>query len=164
MEQITASQLDHLAQAAQASPRRRANLNVHQALSDPIQRLAIAMEPDTVIRPHRHPQTWELLYALRGRFVVLLFDDAGKVIQRTILGEDAFVVETPVGQWHAVLSLDEGGVIFEVKHGPYQPIAEADFSSWGLCDEELHTAALLHWYAAAGVGDRYKVTGIARRS
>src|ERR1035437_8589257 len=129
MKQIIPSQLDELVQLAQASSRRRANLNLHEKLSDPIQRLAIAMEPDTVIRPHRHPQTWELLYALRGRFVVLLFDDAGKVIQRTILGEDAFVVEMPVGQWHAVLSLDEGGVIFEVKHGPYQPIAEADFSS-----------------------------------
>ena len=33
------------------------------------------MEPDTLIRPHRHPQTWELLLPLRGRFIVLHFDE-----------------------------------------------------------------------------------------
>ncbi|KJN32740.1 hypothetical protein SS37_00040 [Enterobacter sichuanensis] len=34
------------------------------------------------------------------------------------------------GTWHAVLSLDKGGVIFEVKHGGYQPVAGPDFAPW----------------------------------
>ncbi|HBW4050711.1 TPA: cupin fold metalloprotein, WbuC family, partial [Klebsiella pneumoniae] len=29
------------------------------------------------MRPHRHPHTFELLLPLRGRFVVLNFDDRG---------------------------------------------------------------------------------------
>ena len=63
------------------------NHNLHQELADPIQRLAIAMEPGTYIRPHRHLQTWELLTSLQGRFVVLNFDDEGTVIARAVLGK-----------------------------------------------------------------------------
>jgi cupin fold WbuC family metalloprotein len=151
LKKLTAANLTTLGQQAQQSPRLRANSNLHQELSDPIQRLAIAMEPDTLILPHRHPHTWEVLTALRGRFTVLLFDDAGKVIERAVLGEDTSVLEIPAGGWHAVLSRDVGGVIFEVKHGPYAPIAEADVAVWS---KGRSAAELNAWYAVAQVGDR----------
>jgi cupin fold WbuC family metalloprotein len=155
MKKITPVEITELALQAQTSPRRRANLNLHTELSDPIQRLAIAMEPDTLVRPHRHPHTWELLYPLAGRFVVLHFNDAGEVIARQVLGEDAVVIETPAGVWHAVLSLDEGGVIFEVKHGPYLPIALQDFAPWGPQDGDRKVADLLAWYQRAELGERW---------
>jgi cupin fold WbuC family metalloprotein len=148
LKQLTDSMLDTLSQQAQQSPRRRANHNLHADLSDPIQRLAIAMEPDTCVRPHRHPHTWEMLFPMRGRFVVLHFDDAGTVTGRATLGEDCKVLENPAGLWHAVLSLDHGGIIFEVKHGPYAPIAEADYAPWALADDDLND-----WYTAARIGD-----------
>lgn len=153
MKQITQHTLDQLAAQAQSSPRRRANHNLHEQLADPIQRLAIAMEPDTYVRPHRHPQTWELLYPLRGRFVVLHFDAAGTVVERTVLGADSAVVENPAGVWHAVLSLDPGGVIFEVKHGPYRPIAPEDYAPWSPADGSSQATVLNQWYAQARVGD-----------
>ncbi|MDL5731627.1 cupin fold metalloprotein, WbuC family, partial [Escherichia coli] len=37
-------------------------------------------------------------------------------------GETCTVLEMAAGTWHAVLSLDTGGIIFEVKHGGYQPV------------------------------------------
>ncbi len=151
MKKLTVTDLTSLALQAVQSPRLRANSNLHSELSDLIQRLAIAMEPDTLILPHRHPHTWEVLTALRGRFTVLLFDDAGVVIERAVLGVDTSVVEIPKGGWHAVLSLDVGAVIFEVKHGPYAPIAEADVAAWG----KGRTASELNaWYAVAQVGER----------
>jgi cupin fold WbuC family metalloprotein len=152
---ITPAMLDALSQQAQDSPRRRANLNLHARLDDPIQRLAVAMEPDTYVRPHRHPHTWELLYPLAGRFVVLHFDEAGTLGARTVLGVDSRVIETPVSGWHAVLSLDPGAVIFEVKHGPYQPIAEADYAPWSPAAETPEAAALIAWYATAQPGQRW---------
>jgi cupin fold WbuC family metalloprotein len=45
------------------------------------------MEPGTYIRPHRHRHTFELLLPLKGRFVVLNFDDHGVVTNRVGLGE-----------------------------------------------------------------------------
>lgn len=155
MKQITPQQLGELARQAQQSPRQRANLNLHPQLEDPIQRLAIAMEPTTYVRPHRHPHTWELLYPLQGRFLVLHFDDAGTVIDRTILGETAAVLENPAGCWHAVLSLDSGGVIFEVKHGPYMAIDAADFAGWSPAADSADAVRLNNWYATAQIGDRF---------
>lgn len=104
MKKLDVARLASLADEAAHSPRLRMNHNLHQELADPIQRLAIAMEPGTYIRPHRHLQTWELLTSLQGRFVVLNFDDEGTVIARAVLGEETSVLETPVASWHAVLS------------------------------------------------------------
>jgi cupin fold WbuC family metalloprotein len=151
LKKLTADNLTSLSQQALQSPRLRANSNLHRELSDPIQRLAIAMEPDTLILPHRHPHTWEVLTALRGRFTVLVFDDAGKVVERAELGVDTSVVEIPAGGWHAVLSRDAGAVIFEVKHGPYAPIAEADVAAWS---KGRSAAELNAWYAVAKAGDK----------
>ena len=155
MKQITPAMMAELVRQAQASPRRRANLNVHAHLDEPVQRLAIAMEPDTYIRPHRHPHTWELLLPLAGRFAVLHFDEAGALTGRTLLGDDCLLSETPAGGWHAVLSLDPGAVIFEVKQGPYQPIADADCAPWSPAADSPRAAALVAWYAVARQGERW---------
>lgn len=153
MKQITVSDMQQQSSAAAQSPRLRAHRNFHPELSDPVQRLAIAMEPGTYVRPHRHPHTFELLLPLSGRFVVLNFDDQGTVTQRVVLGESCSVLEMEAGTWHAVLSLDAGGIIFEVKHGAYQPVAEQDFAAWAPAEGETGCAELLAWYAQAQIGD-----------
>lgn len=45
MKQITLSDMQQQSEAAASAPRLRAHRNFHPELSDPIQRLAIAMEP-----------------------------------------------------------------------------------------------------------------------
>ncbi len=154
MKQLTTALLDELTQQARKSPRLRANHNLHTEAGDPIQRLAIAMEPATYVRPHRHHHTFEMLMPLRGRFVVLLFDNHGVVTSRTVLGEECSVIEFPADTWHGVLSLDAGGVIFEVKHGPYDPATNAEFAPWGKAGEGSEAAEMNAWYARAKVGDR----------
>lgn len=59
------------------------------------------------------------------------------------------------GTWHAVLSVDSGGVIFEVKQGPYQPLAEQDCLPWAPPEGAAATEALMRWYATAQVGDHF---------
>ncbi|AXF77869.1 WbuC family cupin fold metalloprotein [Erwinia tracheiphila] len=155
MKHISQSDLNSMSQQAGSVPRLRSHRTLHEELSDPVQRLAIAMEPDTYIRPHRHPQTWELLTPLKGRFVVLQFNDAGEVTDRTVLGEEVVLQEMPAFTWHAVLSLDKGGVIFEVKHGPYQALTEEDCMHWAPPEDGAGTAEVIAWYARAQPGDRY---------
>lgn len=154
MKQITVSDLKQQSEAAANSPRLRAHRNFHPELSDPVQRLAIAMEPGTYVRPHRHPHTFELLIPLSGRFVVLNFDDNGNVTRRVVLGEECMALEMEAGTWHAVLSLDNGGVIFEVKHGGYQPVAPEDFAAWAPAEGETGTAELMDWYKHVQPGAR----------
>lgn len=153
MKQITFSDLQQQSEAAAHSPRLRAHRNFHPQLSDPVQRLAIAMEPGTYVRPHRHPHTFELLLPLSGRFVVLNFDEAGVVTRRVVLGEDCMALEMDAGTWHAVLSLDKGGVIFEVKHGGYQPVTEQDVAAWAPAEGEPGTTELMAWYQHVQPGD-----------
>lgn len=155
MKKITFNDLTQLSSVAAQAPRLRSNLNLHAELSDPVQRLAIAMEPGTYIRPHRHPHTFEILLPLRGRFVVLNFDDQGRVTQRVVLGEDCSALEMPANVWHSVLSLDKQGVIFEVKHGGYQPVAEQDFMAWAPAEGQTGTESVIEWYAKAQIGEQY---------
>ncbi|HGY7882097.1 TPA: WbuC family cupin fold metalloprotein, partial [Escherichia coli] len=115
--------------------------------------MIVFVDPGTYVRPHRHPHTFELLLPLRGRFVVLNFDDRGTVTHRAILGETCTVLEMAAGTWHAVLSLDTGGIIFEVKHGGYQPVAADDYAHWAPAEGEPGTTELMAWYAQAQVGD-----------
>lgn len=152
LKQLDDTLLDELTTQARQSPRLRAHHNLHEDLGEGVHRLAIAMEPDTLIVPHRHHHSWELLLPLRGRFTVLLFDDTGAVKSRIELGEGSSVVEFPAGTWHAALSRDAGGVLFEMKLGPYTPLGEDDVMAWS---KGVDAATLNAWYARAQVGDRF---------
>ena len=113
-----------------------------------MQRLAIAMEPGTYVRPHRHSHSWEVLTALRGSFSVVIFDDAGVEVERFILGNSALhVVEMPAGTWHSVAALESGSIIFEVKEGPYTPVTASDSATWAPEDGSPEVAAFVHYVA-----------------
>ena len=86
---------------------------------------------------------------------MLTFDERGVVLDRCVLGEEAAVVETGRGVWHAVLSLDVGGVIFEVKHGPYAPFQAQDLAPWSVEAEDPQHVELMTWYRTARQGDRW---------
>lgn len=155
MKQLTVTDLQQLSEQAAQSPRLRANRNLHPELSDAVQRLAVAMAPGTYVRPHRHPHTFELLTPLSGRFLVLHFDDDGYVTQRVVLGEGCKLLETDAGIWHAVLSMDNDGVIFEVKHGGYQPVTEPDSAPWAPAENDQGAGELMEWYLRAQVGNTF---------
>lgn len=156
MKSLNRADLAALSTQAAAAPRLRAHCNLHAELADPIQRLAIAMEPGTYVRPHRHPHTFEMLIPLAGAFDLIQFDDGGTVIARTRLGGDGLAVcEQLPGSWHAVIALEPGSVIFEVKHGPYAPLATADLAAWSPAEGAPDMAAMLDFLAQARVGQRF---------
>jgi cupin fold WbuC family metalloprotein len=157
MKLINNEILDALITKAKESPRKRAHFNLHPELSDPVQRLCIAMEPETYVRPHRHsdPETWEVLMILRGSAATLFFDDQGKVLERTVLGigGEVTAVEFPQNTWHAPVSLEPGTVVFEVKRGPYKPIAENNLAAWAPAEGKPEATKFLAWYGQAKAGD-----------
>jgi len=131
---ITPSDLDTLSRRALGSRRRRQNLNLHAEYADPCQRLFNAVEPDSYIRPHRHadPPKPELFLAVRGRFHLLIFDDAGTLVERIELSPagPALAVDVPAGAWHGIVALEPGSIFFETKPGPYVPLSDKDFAPW----------------------------------
>jgi cupin fold WbuC family metalloprotein len=157
MKQIDAALLDSLTAKAKESPRKRAHFNLHPELNDPVQRLCIAMEPEAYVRPHRHsdPESWEVLMILRGSLALLIFDDQGKVRERTVLaaGGEATAVEFPQNTWHAPVSLEPGTVVFEVKQGPYRPIVGANLAHWAPPEGGPEATRFPAWYRNAKIGD-----------
>ena len=127
-----ASTLDETLAASRRGPRRRANFNVHPALDDPIQRMLNIFQPGSYVRPHRHdPDRFELFLILAGKAAVLTFADDGRVEEAAVLAPGAaWAVEIPGGVGHTVFALAPDTVMFEVKPGPYHPLAENDFAPW----------------------------------
>ncbi|MFC1749870.1 WbuC family cupin fold metalloprotein [Pseudomonadota bacterium] len=146
-----------LVEQAKASPRLRANLNVHEDLNEPVQRLFIAMEPGSYVQPHRHIESykWEFFMAVRGRLVMLVFDDNGTVTRREELASNGAVngVELPPNVWHTVIALDEGSLFYEIKQGPYAPMTDKGFATWAPKESAPEVAVFYQWLTTANVGD-----------
>lgn len=157
MKLIDNSVLDSLVKKAEESERKRAHHNLHPELSDPVQRLCIAMEPETYVRPHRHadPETWEILLILRGSLALNIFDEKGKIVERAILNTRGPVtaVEFPRNAWHAPTALESGTVVFEIKQGPYKPIEEKNLATWAPKEGDPTAGKFLTWYRKAKIGD-----------
>lgn len=157
MKRLTTDTLAALRAEAVASPRRRKNFNLHASSDDPIQRLCNAFEPGTYVRPHRHgTDVWELFLVLGGRAAVLIFDNAGRVTERTELqaSGDTQAVELPPGVWHSLVALAPNTVLFEVKPGPYRPTGENDFATWAPEEGAPGAGAFVEWMTHAAVGAR----------
>jgi len=157
MKQINTTILDSLTKQAKESPRKRAHHNLHPKLDDPIQRLCVAIEPETYIRPHRHaePETAEVFLMLRGSAVILFFDDAGRITERVIAsaGGPVSAIEIPATTLHTIASLESGTVFFEVKQGPYVQPKEKNVAAWAPAEGEPGTDAFIEWYKNAKKGE-----------
>jgi cupin fold WbuC family metalloprotein len=148
--------LEELTGRAVSSPRRRANHNLHESLSDPVQRFLNALEPGTYARPHRHGQgRWELFAVLSGAVAVLLFDELGRVRERVEISPcgPTIVVEVPAGDWHTVASLAPGTVLFELKPGPYAATTDKDFAAWAPAEGSGEVERIEAWFRTAQTGD-----------
>lgn len=155
MSALTNQTLDELVVLAQNSSRKRSHHNVHATLDANVQRLAIAMEPETYVRPHRHPQTWELYIPLRGALQLVIFDNDGRITECHRLGVDgAPVFELPANTWHAVLALEPRSIIFEVKEGPYIKPDNADVAAWSPA-EGTDDGRFMAFLRNAAIGSRY---------
>ncbi|MCX6284177.1 MAG: WbuC family cupin fold metalloprotein [Bacteroidetes bacterium] len=134
MIRIDKTLLDASTAEAKASARRRKNYNFHKEYSDTLQRLLNAMEPLSYVQPHKHedPDKREVFFALRGRILVVEFDNDGNIIEHIVLdpSSGAYGVEIPERTFHTIVSLETGTVAYEFKDGPYSPIDDKNFASW----------------------------------
>ena len=142
------AQFDNLTEDARRSPRGRMHLNLHASWGDPSQRFINAIEPYSYIRPHRHlcdPKS-ECLAVVRGRFAVLIFGDDGRIDQALTLCsavKGAAIIQIEPQHWHTVVSLEPGGILFEVKAGPFEPSKAKEFAPWAPAEGDPSAATYL---------------------
>ena len=120
--------LDTLSAQAKANPRLRQSYDLRTTPEDQSQRILNAVEPGTILPIHRHRGTTETIIVLRGKVVQHYYNDAGEKTASYELAPNSAQVgmSVPVGQWHALESLEEGSIIFECKDGAYQPLSAED--------------------------------------
>lgn len=108
---------------------------------------------DSYIRPHRHaldPKT-EDLFAMRGAFALVLFDEDGGITAIERFGTEkhagvdgmAVGVELAPGAWHTVLALTQGAVLLELKAGPFISTAAKEFAPWAPAEDSPEAEAYL---------------------
>ena len=134
LELIDQVLLQHVAEAAAASPRRRKNYNFHADDGDACHRLLNAMETDSYIPPHCHLDSSkdETILILHGKIGMVLFDAEGKVSRSVVLqaGGESIGINIPHGQIHTLVALESGSVFFEAKAGPFVPLSVQEKAAW----------------------------------
>jgi cupin fold WbuC family metalloprotein len=146
-----------LAAKAAASPRRRAHFNIHGSAADPIQRFFVVAQEDSYFRPHLHRTNAELATVLKGRFDLITFDDAGRVLSRHGIGEGAgrFAYEAPTDTWHTLVPVGGPVAFLEVKQGPYDPATAVEFAAWAPTEGDDSVPRFQRWLRDARVGGLY---------
>jgi len=134
MIKINDGLLDGVVKKAKSSARKRMNHNFHRESTDTLQRLLNCIEPGSYVRPHKHdtPDKREVFIALKGKFVVVEFDNLGNITDKTIINSKTGIYGVEIAQktWHTIISLESGSVVYEFKDGPYEPIEDKNFAPW----------------------------------
>lgn len=120
--------LDEVSAQAKASKRLRMNYNLHDSLAAKAQKLLNALEIGTILPIHRHRHTSETYMLLRGKIRVMFYNEMREETDSFLLDplSGNYGVQIPAGQWHTLEVLEDNSVIFEVKDGPYTPLAPED--------------------------------------
>lgn len=120
--------LDALSAEAAQSPRLRMNRDMRNSAEDKSQRMLNALEPGTVLPIHRHRNSSESCFVIRGVAEEIFYDDNGNETERVLMkpGSECSGVNIEAGRWHRIVSHESGTVIFEAKDGPYEPLSQED--------------------------------------
>lgn len=134
MKLINEELLDTVTGQAKESPRLRMNYNFHESMDASIHRMLNALEPGTYLPPHRHqnPDKEEVYLILRGSLLTILFDEEGNVTKKVNLNlkKGNYGIEIPPRMWHSIVVLEPNTVIYEIKQGPYSPLAPENLAPW----------------------------------
>lgn len=119
--------------AAARSDLKRARLCLHKSHSDKVHEMVIAFCKGSYSRPHRHTDKSESFHIIKGKLLVVLFDDRGKIVRRIKMGPVGsgltFFYRLSKHLWHMVIPLSSFVVIHETTSGPFVK-EQSEFADW----------------------------------
>ena len=112
---------DKLTAQAKESPRLRMNLDLRNSDADSSQRMLNVLMTDTVIPIHRHTETSETVIVCRGKVREEFYDAEGNKTAESVMeaGGECPGIQVPMGEYHTLVCLEYGSVIFEAKDRTY---------------------------------------------
>lgn len=134
MIKIDQNLLDEMMVKSRLAKRGRAFFTFHKSDDDTMQRMLNAMQPGTYLQPHKHenPDKREVFLVLTGKFLVVEFDESGKITDHMTLDAQSNFRAAEIAERviHTVICLAPDSIVYELKDGPYDPIDDKNFAVW----------------------------------
>lgn len=94
-----------------------------------------AIQPESYLPPHKHLVKTEVFIVLRGRFLIIEYDEKGDVKESIIIGIKDKGVEISLDTWHNIISLEKDSVVYEILDSPYIANEHKRFPNWAPKEE-----------------------------
>ncbi len=134
MIKIDQNLLDEMIVKSRLAKRGRAHFTFHKSDDDTMQRMLNAMQPGTYLQPHKHenPDKREVFLVLTGKFLVVEFDENGKITDHMILDAQSNFHAAEIAERviHTVICLAPDSIAYELKDGPYDQVDDKNFAVW----------------------------------
>ena len=128
-----------LKDAGSKTSRRRARINIHENLSDPLHEMFIVHQKDAYIRPHKHALKKESLHVIEGQADIIFFDDKGNLTDVLPMGNYAsgktFFYKLKEPFYHSMLIKSEYLGFTETANGPFKQSDKID-APWSPSEED----------------------------
>ena len=122
MIKISKKLIEDTIEKSKCSVRKRSVNVFHESNDDLIQRFINAIEPESVVEPHKHENSFEVFIALKGKIELIVYDDKKNIIDKVIISPNSNLVgvEVEKGKWHSLKAIEEGSVVYIIMQGPYK--------------------------------------------
>jgi cupin fold WbuC family metalloprotein len=138
------SEIAFVKQQAAANQRQRARICAHKTNDDALHEMVIGISAKSYIHPHRHLDKSESFHIVEGVVDVVVFDDAGAVIDIIELGDMTtgrlFFYRLDQSAFHTLLLKTEFLVVHEVTNGPFAR-DKTVLASWAPPEDQPEQAA-----------------------
>jgi cupin fold WbuC family metalloprotein len=117
------AEIELLRDAVSQSPKGRVRINLHPDATDSLHEMIIAIDAHSYIRPHLHPGKSESFHIVEGIVDVVVFDEAGEIIDVVELGGPgtgrAFYYRMSSPFLHTLVVHSDILVVHETTNGPF---------------------------------------------
>ncbi|EKD55031.1 MAG: hypothetical protein ACD_60C00028G0028 [uncultured bacterium] len=125
--------LDLLKQNISACPNHRIRMCAHQTKNDTLHEMLIALTKKSYVRPHKHLNKSESFHMIEGRLDVVLFDDAGNIVNVIEMSDPSsgkhFFYRLSTSCFHTLVLHTDLVVFHETTNGPFV-IEDTLFAPW----------------------------------
>lgn len=112
--------IDDFVTRAIESPMKKYRYCLHHAPCDTLHEMIIVTTRQDIKYPDKHLNTTESNIILKGKLLVVLFSDEGKINETFILEpENTFYYRCERNQYHMTIPLSDVAVYIEIKEGPF---------------------------------------------
>ena len=105
--------------------KRRARINAHPDSDDQLHEMIIAIEPNSYVRPHKHPGKSEAFHIIEGAVDIVVFDETGDISRIVSLaapgGSTPFYYRMSEPHFHTLIIRSELLIVHEITNGPFRP-------------------------------------------